>query len=58
MTTITPEGHEGPDLVTYDRGEDMVYVETEVFTYCQSFPLAVVSSGVDYTRTVVVVDTF
>ena len=36
----------------------MVYVETEVFTYCRSFPIAVVDSGVDYTRTVVVVDTF
>ena len=58
VTIVTPEGHEGPDLVTYDGGEDMVYVETKVFTYCQSFPIAVVSSGANFTRTVVVVDTF
>ena len=58
VTTLSQEGHLGPDLVTYDGGEDMVYVETEVFTYCQSFPIEIVSSGVDFTRTVVVVDTF
>ena len=58
MTTVTPEGHEGADLVTYDGGEDMVYVETEVFTFCQSFPIAVVDSGVDNTSTVVVADSF
>ena len=30
----------------------------EVFKYGQSFPIAVVDSGVDYSSTVAVVDTF
>ena len=58
VTTITPEGHQGPDVVSYDGGEEMVFVETMVFTYCQSFPIEIVSSGVDFTSTVVVVDSF
>ncbi len=39
----------------------MVFVETMVFTYCQSFPIEIISSGVgggDYASTVVVVDSF
>lgn len=58
VTTVTPEGHQGPDLVTFDGGKDMVLVETEVFNYCQTFPIELVSSGVDFRKTVVVVDTF
>ena len=58
VTTLSEEGHQGPDLVTYDGGEDMVYVEAFNFFYCQYFPIEIVSSGVDFTRTVVVVDTF
>ena len=45
-------------MVSYDGGEEMVFVETMVFTYCQSFPIEIVSSGVDFTSTVVVVDSF
>ena len=52
------EGHLGPDLVTFDGGEDMVLVATEEFNYCQSYPIELVSSGVDFGRTLVVVDTF
>lgn len=44
--------------MTFDGGAEMVYVETEVFTYCQSFPIEIVSSGVGFESTVVVVDSF
>ena len=34
----------------------MLFVEPGVFNYCQSFPIELVSSGVDFTKTIVVVD--
>lgn len=56
-TTTSFEGHQGPDLVTYDGGKDMLFVEPSFFTYCQGLTIELVTTtGADFTRTVVVID--